>query len=300
MIRRLLRRVASSPALPRLAPRPAPAIAVGPRARPRVSVVLGSYNRRAFLEAAIESVCRDAEDIAHEIIVVDGGSTDGSLEWLTARRDIVTIVQHNRGEVRGRPVARRSWGYFMNLAFKAAQGEWVLMISDDVLVLPGCIPAALARAEAATAEGSRVGGIAFYFRNWPAEQRYYVQETTGGRLMVNHGLFAREALEAVGFIDEETYVFYKADGDLALRIWEAGFVIIDSPGSVVEHHMDEAEAVRQSNNETLARDRAAYARRWGHLPGRPGRHELAAAPAGAGLAEEVFGTIRAAAARSGA
>lgn len=296
MIRRLLRRVASSPVLPR-----APSsTAIGPRTRPRVSIVLGSYNRRTFLEAAIESVCRDADDIAHEIIVVDGGSTDGSLEWLTARRDIVTIVQHNRGEVRGRPVARRSWGYFMNLAFKAAQGDWVLMISDDVLVLPGCIPAALARAEAASAEGSRVGGVAFYFRNWPAEQRYYVQETTGGRLMVNHGLFAREALEAVGFIDEETYVFYKADGDLALRIWDAGFVIIDSPGSVVEHHMDEAEAVRQSNNETLARDRAAYARRWGHLPGRPGRHELAEAPTGAGLAEEVFGAIRAAAARSGA
>ncbi|MCK4664982.1 MAG: glycosyltransferase [Bacteroidales bacterium] len=44
-----------------------------------ISVVLGSYNRKPFLEKAIESVRNNNIHLPYEIIVVDGGSTDGSL-----------------------------------------------------------------------------------------------------------------------------------------------------------------------------------------------------------------------------
>ena len=110
-----------------------------PMSRPTVSVVIGSYNRIDFLKLTLESVRRELEPAAAEIIVVDGGSDDGSLEWLIAQKDIVTIVQHNRGTWRGKPVKRRSWGYFMNLGFKSAQGKYVCMLSDDCLVVPGAI-----------------------------------------------------------------------------------------------------------------------------------------------------------------
>lgn len=258
--------------------------------KPSVSIVLGSYNRRAFLEAAIESVRSDCLDIRHEIIVIDGGSSDGSLDWLMAQRDIVTIVQHNRGSFRGKPIERKSWGYFMNLGFKAAQADWILMISDDCLLLPGAVPASLEAARQAVAGGRRIGGVACFFRNWPADQRYYVQETLGARLMVNHGLFSREAMEAVGFANEDDYVFYKADGDLSLRIWDAGYEIIPAPGSLVEHHFDDAEMVRQSNNSVLDHDRAVYAKQWGHLRGKPRRVEIDFTDE-AKTAETVFGAI---------
>ena len=107
-----------------------------------------------------------------------------------------------------------------------------------------------------------MGGAAFYFRNWPGEQDYYVQHTLGGKLFVNHGLYTRAALEAVGFADERTYIFYKADGDLCLRMWQAGFEVIDCPDAFVEHYFNPAEEVRQSNNPALDHDRAAYLRRW--------------------------------------
>jgi len=232
---------------------------------PLFSVVLGSYNRGRLLCHAIESVRENAGFARHEIIVVDGGSSDGSLEWLAQQKDIITIVQHNRGKFRGKAIERRSWGYFMNLGFKAAQGKYILMISDDCLLLPKSIEHGISLFEEQLSRRKKVGGVAFYFRNWPGEKEYYVQRTLGGKLMVNHGLFLRTALEKVGWADEENYSFYKADGDLCLRLWQAGYKIIDAPGSFVEHYLDANENQRLQNNETLAKDQKTYAARWRHL-----------------------------------
>jgi len=230
-----------------------------------LSVVLGSYNRGLLLRHAIESVRDNAAFTRHEIIVVDGGSTDGSLEWLVQQKDIITIIQHNRGEFQGKPIERRSWGYFMNLGFKVAQGKYVLMISDDCILLPNAIQHGISAFEERPARWKKIGAAAFYFRNWPGEQDYYVQHTLGGKLMVNHGLFLREALEEVGWADEENYVFYKADGDLCLRLWQAGYEIVDAPGAFVEHYLDDNEAVRLQNNKMLEQDKRTYAARWQRL-----------------------------------
>ena len=53
---------------------------------PLISVILGSYNRRVFLAAALESVRNNGMDFSYEIIVVDGGSTDGSMKYLQNKR----------------------------------------------------------------------------------------------------------------------------------------------------------------------------------------------------------------------
>jgi GT2 family glycosyltransferase len=230
--------------------------------RPLVSVVIGSFNRRRFLEGAIESVRANGAASSYETIVVDGGSTDGTIPWLVRQKDVVTIVQHNRGEFRGQPIRRRSWGYFMNLGFKCSQGQYVLMISDDCLLVPGAIDRGVERFASLLAEGRRIGGVAFYYRNWPNEHEYYVQRTFGGKLMVNHGLFLREALEAVRWVDEDRYTFYKADSDLCLKMWQAGYEIVECPGAFVEHYEGANREVRKENRQTLVRDRAAYRDRW--------------------------------------
>jgi GT2 family glycosyltransferase len=184
------------------------------------------------------------------------------LEWLIRQKDIITIVQHNRGEFKGKPIKRRSWGYFMNLCFKAAQGYFILMLSDDCLLLPDAVNNAIDYHNRLKRKGKKIGGIAFYYRNWPQEDKYYVQKTLGGKLMVNHGIFLKNALESVNYADEDRYIFYKADGDLCLKIWQAGYEIVDCPTSFVEHYYDPDESVRLTNNAVLNQDRKAYKKRW--------------------------------------
>lgn len=256
---RLAERAGAIPAPPEKPPIDEPA---------EVSYVLGSFNRRRLLERAVSSIRADCAGLKYEIIVVDGGSDDGSIEWICAQKDIIGVIQHNRYVKGGEKRRRMSWGRFMNIGFRAASAPWIAMISDDCYLLPGSTKAALERVAAAQAAGMRIGGCAFYYRNWPSEDRYYVQRTLGGNLMVNHGLYSRAALIEVGYANEDDYAFYKADSDLSLKIWAAGYAITDCEGALCEHFMGPDEEVRASNNEVMERDRRAMHARWPGLVGK--------------------------------
>jgi GT2 family glycosyltransferase len=231
-------------------------------AHPAVSVVIGTLNRRWYLKRAIASVRAELPLHEAEIIVVDGGSDDGTLGWLAKRKDVITIVQHNWGTWHGQPLPRRSWGSFMNLGFKAATAPYICMLSDDCLVVPGAIRCGLERLKR---EGEDVGAVAFYWRNWPEQERYWVGRTFGGGVFVNHGLFRGDALASVGYADEEGFRFYHGDGDLVLRMKDAGWRCLDSPMSFVEHYSHANLTQRAANLEARDEDWAAYTRRWGHL-----------------------------------
>jgi glycosyltransferase involved in cell wall biosynthesis len=173
-----------------------------------VSVVFGSYNRSEFIKLTVDSIRIELNDFdyPYEIIVIDGGSSDGTLNWLIEQKDILTIIQHNRGSWNGQPIKRRSWGYFMNLGFKCAKGKYICMLSDDCLVVPGAIKNGYALFEEKMNKEEKVGAIAFYFRNYPVDDFYYVG-LTFGKIFVNHGMFYKKGLEEVGYIDEDSYLF---------------------------------------------------------------------------------------------
>ncbi len=230
-------------------------------AKKRISIILGSLNRKAFLKLALDSIRKELTGVPHEIIVVDGGSTDGSIQWLTKQKDIVTIVQHNRGKWQGKPVKKRSWGYFINLAFKAAQGKYICMLSDDCLVIPGAIQNALQQFGKRLSEGVSLGGLAFWWRNWPNQKTYGVQEHYG-QLNINHGLYLREALEAVGYADEETYTFYSGDVDLVFKLKQAGYSIEEASDSFIEHYWHANFGQRQSNWKAIRKDNEALRKKW--------------------------------------
>ena len=230
--------------------------------KPIVSVVLGTYNRLPFLKAAIASVRASHFDRPYEIIVVDGGSTDGTLGWLLAQRDIITIVQHNRETVGKTSRRKRSWGYFMNLGFKCAEGRYICMISDDSVVHPDTIANGVKRFDEELGQGLPLGGLAFYWRSWPDDKNYRVCYTFSDHLMVNHGLFLREAVAKVGYIEEDRYSFYCADGDLSLKLWAAGYELKGCKEALLEHFERANLPVREGNLSSVGTDWENYTARW--------------------------------------
>jgi len=231
-----------------------------------VSVVLGSYNRLDFIKLTIDSIRSELNDsvFSYEIIVIDGGSTDGTMEWLIGQKDILTIIQHNRGSWNGQPIKRQSWGYFMNLGFKCAKGKYICMLSDDCLVVPGAINNGYALFEEKLNNNEKVGAIAFYFRNYPVDDFYYVG-LSFGKLFVNHGMYHKKAIEDVGYIDEDSYFFYHADGDLCLKMWNAGYRCIDSPHSFIEHHAHANISIRNTNLDKQKKDWETYNNKWNKI-----------------------------------
>jgi len=238
-----------------------------------LSIVIGTYNRLRYLKIALDSIRDELARCAFssDIIVVDGGSTDGSTQWLAGQKDVITIIQHNHGVWKGKDVERRSWGYFMNLGFRCAQGKYICMLSDDCLVVPGAIRNGYQLFEEQVSKGRKVGAVAFYWRNWPEQKKYWVGLTFGDKMFVNHGLYLKKALEDVDYVDEQRYSFYHADGDLCLRMWQKGYECIDSPDSYIEHYSHANKKVRTINSLTQSKDWEAYCSTWKALYGDPSK-----------------------------
>ncbi len=228
----------------------------------KVSIILGTYNRYDFLRLTIETIRAEVKDISHEIIVIDGGSTDGTLVWLLQQKDIITIVQHNRGLWNNKEIERKPWGYFMNLGFKIASGKYICMLSDDCLVIPQAIINGIALFDQEIEKNhNNIGAIAFYFRDWPLHETYHV-ETPFDKMFVNHGLYLNQALKDVNYIDEENFFFYGADVDLCFKMWEKGYKVIDSPTSFIEHYPFANVKVRNSNIRNDELSLAPLVKKW--------------------------------------
>lgn len=88
---------------------------------PTLSVIVACKNAGKRLPAALESVWSQ-RDVALELIVIDGQSTDGSLAWLEARRDrIATFISEPDEGV-----------YFaLNKGIARARGEWLYFLGAD-------------------------------------------------------------------------------------------------------------------------------------------------------------------------
>jgi glycosyltransferase involved in cell wall biosynthesis len=197
-----------------------------------LTVVLGTYNRKWLLKLAIDSLRTACKGLDYEIIVLDGGSIDGTLDWLREQTGILTVMRKDRDQ-KGNLI--RTWGSFMNNGFRMARGKYICMISDDCIIHEDAVKNGIELMEAPGNE--KVGACAFLFRDYPKDNAYKVCYVFG-HAHVNHGLFRRKVGEELGWMDEKNYLFFAADGDFSLRIWQAGYTISISKGSFIEHYKD--------------------------------------------------------------
>lgn len=225
-----------------------------------VSIVVPTFNR-------LERLCRCIDKIRqnltppHETIVVDGGSTDGSREWLAKQADLHVILEEQReGAVKA-----------FNRGFRAAKGDYVMWLNDDAYPLPGAVAHAVTMLE--RPDLADLGMVAFY-HNWNCERNVldrveqqgitYAMCHVRGYPYANFGLLRRSLLETVGFADERFY-FFGFDPDLSLKVQiHENLKVIGCRNALIHH--DEHHDDRKISDLTAGdKDNAKLFAKW-NLP----------------------------------
>ncbi len=121
--------------------------------RPRLSVVIPAYNASVTIESCVQSVLANRYPNL-ELIVVDDGSTDDTLERLKRFSDSVTLLKQT---TQLGPGAARNFG------IRAAQGEFIFLLDADCFCSDDWLEEGL-KAFQRSGEGPVVGvvGAVFY------------------------------------------------------------------------------------------------------------------------------------------
>jgi GT2 family glycosyltransferase len=212
-----------------------------------VSIIILNYNGREHLEACLSSL-QDLEFPKQqlEIIVVDNGSTDGSLGFVKARFPGVVLVQNE---------TNLGFSKAANIGAERAKGEYLAFLNNDMRVARNWLSVLLETARAGEGfacvgstvlnwEGTEVdfkGRIddAFCLAYEPSDDPSpelsdaapysLTLFASGGAALVQ-----RQAFHELGGFDPDFFL-YQEDVDLGWRLWLRGFECVISSESVVYH-----------------------------------------------------------------
>src|SRR5256885_1390969 len=94
-----------------------------------LSIIIVSYNTRADLERCLSSLHDTRPALSHDVIVVDDGSTDGSVAAVRRWREVnVIALPENLG-----------FAAANNVGIRASRGTNLLLLNSDTLVPAGAI-----------------------------------------------------------------------------------------------------------------------------------------------------------------
>ena len=169
-------------------------------ATPLVSVVIPAYNHVRYIGECIDSVLSQ-DHPAIEVIVVDDGSTDGTLERLQGYGERITLLTQQGGrQARAR-----------NLALGVACGEFIAFLDSDDRYRPGRIRAAVQafRNDAAAAlvwsDYRRIDaeGRVLEVCRWQPRDSSFARELIAGNPICNAtATVRRSVLDEIGGFDE--------------------------------------------------------------------------------------------------
>jgi len=219
-----------------------------------ISIVIVSFNAREHLERCLAAVAGGA----HEVVVVDNASADGSPALVRGRFPSVRLVEleENRG-----------FGAANNAGMEAASCDLFLLLNSDAWPVGDAIERLAAFADArprAGIVGPRLrnpdGSLQPSVRGWPTTWRlateYLFLRRLGRRTRALNAFYGagfdheserdvevvkgavmlvtRDAFEAVGGFDPD-YFMYGEEMDLCYRVHRAGFEVVFDPDPEFVH-----------------------------------------------------------------
>ena len=207
-----------------------------------VTVVIPNYNGLKFMEpcmAALEKqTCKD-----FEILVVDNGSSDGSVDWLRSHQYPTIFLEENTG-----------FSGAVNVGIKASKTPFVLLLNNDTEVEPdfiGEMIKAIRRSDQIFAVSSKMvqmyhkelmddAGDMYSLLGWAYQRgvgRSSAKYNRACRIFsacAGAAIYRREVFDEIGYFDEMHFA-YLEDLDVGYRARIAGYDNIYCPTAMVYH-----------------------------------------------------------------
>jgi glycosyltransferase involved in cell wall biosynthesis len=180
--------------------------------KPLVSIITPSFNQAEFIEDTIQSVI--AQDYPHvEYLIVDGGSTDGSVEIIKKYESQIAwwVSEADEGQASA-----------INKGMAKARGDIVAWLNSDVLFLPGTIGKAVEALLANPDAGFVFGdAITIDAHGCPLKELIFpdwgLEDLVGFRIICQPAVFMRrEAFQRVNGLDPHYH--FMLDHNLWVRI----------------------------------------------------------------------------------
>ncbi len=223
-----------------------------------LSICIATWNAAAVLRDCLRSIFARPSQRVLEVIVVDDASSDGTAAMVRKEFPAVRLIANPQAV---------GYARSNNQALAVTTGRALLLLNSDTVVLPGALDTLVAFLEGEPTVGMvgarllnpdgslqrsawhgfpslRTAAIdAFYLWRLAPRLRWVraseVLEREDGPIDVDHLLGAcmmvrREALEAVGGMDESLFVFF-ADTEWCYRIRQAGWRVVLLPSAQIVH-----------------------------------------------------------------
>jgi GT2 family glycosyltransferase len=223
---------------------------------PTASIIIPVFNQMSYTRQCLDHLMKYTE-IPFELIIIDNASTDGTAAFLCGVRATVLTNATNRG-------CAGAW----NQGIAVSQGQYVVLLNNDVLVTPGWLEGLVAFMAAtghgivspAVREGQLNYDLLAYAEAFTrACARATRPEVTGCCMVI-----AREVFERVGLFDEEFHAGTFEDIDFLWRARRAA-VTMAMTGAVLVHHFGQVtqREVRQLLGDYGRANASRFVAKWG-------------------------------------
>lgn len=239
------------------------------------SVIVVSYNNLVFTRLCLESVLENTSGKDFELIVVDNGSMDGSMEYLRELSELNESVSIHLND--------RNLGFARacNQGLELARGEVLVLLNNDTIVPPDWLTSLTRRLN-----GNRVGmvgpttnrcgneaEIESHYRTYGemlefAKQRASLHsgETQNLRMLAMFCVaFKRGTYLKIGPLDERFEIGLFEDEDYSMRLTEAGYSLVCAEDCFV-HHFGQASIGKLASSgeygELFHTNRRRFEKKW--------------------------------------
>lgn len=196
----------------------------------KFSIIILSYNRARQLRNVLASVTAQTYP-ADEVIIIDGGSTDGTKDLVKEFDGVQFQVVRERDET---GVFTGSLAHSANVGARLARNSWIYFLSDDAVMDRKCLEVMAQEIVRSPTYGAYASKFNLYDSRNTHGHRFH-----DDLLLFNFGAVDKRILEKIGGFDEG-YKFYSWNIDFSYHLWIHGYKIFKSD-SLVFHHWHENE-----------------------------------------------------------